>query len=187
MDDLHTPFVQEDWHFATDGRILVRADESAAGVIGPSEKRPNCVQICEWLDPARKWPMNWCPVCEGRGSVVDAVQCELCDGGGTVAKYHNDDPDDFLESPCQVCKGIGRTFKTPCDFCKGVGESDTMPTLQEIGHNRVQASYDKRIRKLGEVEYLTINVGDKSATGGDCIAFRGHRFVGLLMPLRREA
>lgn len=200
--DLHTPFVQEDWHFATDGRIMIRADESAAGVIGPSEKRPNCVKLCEWLDGTehdlwRPWPkqnwvtdsdsqfeINWCPVCEGRGSVVDAVECQLCDGYGDTITFHSDDPYDFTVAQCRACKGIGWTHTTPCDFCGGDAERTGMPTIQQVGHNIIQANYDKRIRKLGDVEYLTLPPikGAKS----DCIAFRGHRFVGLLMPIKRD-
>jgi molecular chaperone DnaJ len=62
-----------------------------------------------------------CGDCSGHGG-SDSIQCPSCNGTGQI-RHVNNTPFGFMEqiSDCNVCNGIGTTFKTACNTCNGNG------------------------------------------------------------------
>lgn len=173
--DFSQPFGQGEWTYATDARICVRTK-----LVKPPDKASELnlpdANGLGWIhsEPQRwrAWPRkSWisagydmCPMCDWTGRVGAGVVACGCDFG------------------CDRCGDTEYVGGERCDYCEGKGFGD-FPSIQPVGRLHVRGIYDRKIRSLGDVEYVFVNPSHPESP----IAFRFDGGQGIVMPLMRSS
>lgn len=183
----HTPFSDDQYTYATNGHILVRAPK-----LDQFEKNES---FLDWASKAlegfKRTPEKWlkvlptthsketCKVCDGSGRLQE---CAECDGSGDVE--FSTDYNDY-EHECKSCRGEGvsktGSFGTPdvvCDTCHGSGLVWGDAHRDKYGEAYFCASLISLMQDLPNIE-----IGPFEAN--DVALFRFNGGDGLIMPLRQ--
>ncbi len=99
--------------------------------------------------------LETCEKCKGSGAAegTQAETCQTCSGAGQV-RYQQG----FFSvaRTCSTCRGTGSTIKSPCDGCKGAGRTEREKTMEVKIPAGVETG--SRLRIAGE--------GESGMTGG---------------------
>lgn len=195
--DMSRPFRQGDLTYATDAHICVRTRLGVSDLADVQAKLPPAATLPwdagdDWLPwPDRQWvPAGVhygrfnCPECNGKTRVGPGiVDCAVCSGrGGDFF-----DRDGRYYTHCDNCNGRSYVGGAPCDYCgaRGIVDND-VPSLQLLGDVTVDPSYDRKIRKLSNVEYQLVDAVPYGSVELRMIRFRCEGAEGLLMPVMRS-
>lgn len=164
---LATPFIQGEFVYATDGRILVQTTRELCEASEPTGKVPNgCATIVEPLDKVRDWdfppPIVACEKCKGCGATFGI--CDVCNGLGYLVNGTNE----FV--PCGECDGT-TTWIERCEWC-----------FAEYKNSIYGQWYMNHVRLLPNVR-----VGAISNSHEAPLYFRFDGGCGCLMPLQKSA
>lgn len=190
--DMSRPFRQGELTYATDARICIRTTLGVSDLADSEARIPPAAGLpWECGEKWKPWPKRrlvpsaayWpamCPQCEGKARVGDnVVKCTTCDGEGGDFFV-----DEQWGSHCDKCSGAGYLGGDWCDYCRGRGDvGKDVPALQVIGDLFIGPQYDRKIRKLQNVEWQP---GLKSQNGSSAIQsirFRCEGAEGMLMPI----
>lgn len=177
----NAPFLHDGYTWATDGRILVRADLATCPSTPPAEgKIPNNLQ--EIVGPAEKiedWRLppsiaNCCEQCDGTGLIVCGL-CAPCKGRGFL--FVNE-----KLSECHECRGCGRELDGDDpdgtgDVC--VGSCHTCD--YKFGDKTLGTWYVNLIRALPNAMMGYVKTGSRHP-----VYFTFDGGIGCLIPLDRE-
>lgn len=61
--------------------------------------------------------LSYCRSCSGAGGSLSS--CNMCNGTGAKTQRFGNTT---IQSPCDQCRGLGKTISQTCDKCKGSGE-----------------------------------------------------------------
>lgn len=181
---LSTPWVQDGFMYATDGRIIVRVPFEGEYDNG-GEKYPDGSSVFRPLPDVAVWAswpsfpenhgLKQCFACGGEG--CDFKVCEMCDGDGShkckeCGTYHG----------CGICDGKGEIPipDSKCNICEGEG---TLPKPIEVNGQWFGGHYCKWIGRLEYAEVYTHLTSCGSDDDDICLAFRASGGLeGRLMP-----
>jgi hypothetical protein len=175
---LHNPFSQEEFTYATDGKVIVRVSrlQSVAEVNGaPIAKNlwknleVDIAKIKGWMEipglPEIQY--NLCEACFGSGMMRVCAKCGFC-------------PDDADSRECFECGG--KDFdRTRCSNDCENGRHQVHAGIP-IGNTKLNVIY---LRKLNQLKGVMICPYMPSTA--DPVFFRFEGGDGLLMPMRMEA
>lgn len=198
---LDKPWDHDDGYtYATDGRACVRvwtgliAEAGRPGPPGEGRRVPGSIGRAYDLDSGGGWedfPLALpprdelppgsipCPTCLGEPRRRRVLECEWCDGTGTL---EGDDGDD---ETCLECDGKGKWAVRSCDYCSNAGR---VPNLERIA---VPGRVDGLTLTLGLLHRVLDAGGVLHARSMDAhksaLKFTvGEDFEGRLMPATRD-
>lgn len=170
--NLHQPFRQGKWVYATDGHCMIRM--LAAGmpevpvIPNRGDPPPKASMLDPHMDfdvPADQWvplppvpPMVMvkCQSCNGCGK-VDI--CDECEGTGTV--HWTSEYDNHYEAECEGCDGKGYDpgSEDPCMECDGTGleESASGPQYLVVGKWKLPIEQARKLAQLQGVHLAVVN------------------------------
>lgn len=175
---LQQPFSQEEFSYATDGRVIVRmarlrdVPEVVDAPIAQNLWKNLGVNIAElkgWMEiPALpEIQYNLCEACFGSGMMRVCAKCEYC-------------PDDADYQKCPDCGAVSFE-KIPCSHECSNGRHQVAAGIN-IGNTRLNVIYLHKLNMLKGVmicPYMPSNA--------DAVPFRFEGGDGLLMPMKMEA
>lgn len=95
-----------------------------------------------------------CDTCSGSGAKpgTDAKTCPQCEGRGEVRSVRQTMLGQMVNvSACPRCRGEGRIVETPCDTCKGDGRTERKRTLRVSIPAGIDEGHQIRLTSEGEV------------------------------------
>jgi hypothetical protein len=160
---INTPFIQDGFTYATDGRMLLRV-RSALECAPPIGNPPKIGPYFQFPpEDAKPLAFDFSKL----GDQPGLVDCEDCGGSG----YWN----------CSHCG----TRDVECENCDGAGKVTPKENSVEIAGRHYNPLFLRRIAKLPKVEWvdwLATVASNETAPG----TFRFDGGEGLLMPLKKE-
>ncbi len=95
-----------------------------------------------------------CETCHGTGAKVgtEAVTCPQCDGRGEVRSVRQTMLGQMVNvAACPRCRGEGKIVETPCETCKGDGRTERKRTLRVTIPAGIDEGHQIRLSGEGEV------------------------------------
>ena len=95
-----------------------------------------------------------CGTCSGSGAKLgtDATTCPQCQGRGEVRSVRQTMLGQMVNvSACPRCRGEGKIVETPCDTCKGDGRTERKRTLRVSIPAGIDEGHQIRLTSEGEV------------------------------------
>lgn len=95
-----------------------------------------------------------CDTCSGSGAKpgTEAITCPQCQGRGEVRSVRQTMLGQMVNvSACPRCRGEGRIVETPCDACKGDGRTERKRTLRVSIPAGIDEGHQIRLTSEGEV------------------------------------
>jgi molecular chaperone DnaJ len=94
-----------------------------------------------------------CETCKGSGSTpgTDPVTCPQCEGRGEVRSVRQTMLGQMVNvSACPRCRGEGKLVETPCETCKGDGRTERKRTLRVTIPAGIDEGHQIRLSNEGE-------------------------------------
>ncbi|MGK2850118.1 MAG: molecular chaperone DnaJ [Candidatus Limnocylindrales bacterium] len=95
-----------------------------------------------------------CDTCSGNGAKpgTEAITCPQCEGRGEVRSVRQTMLGQMVNvSACPRCRGEGKIVETPCDTCKGDGRTERKRTLRVSIPAGIDEGHQIRLTSEGEV------------------------------------